>query len=504
MALLAVSARLAAVDGVSRASVAMATAVNVAAALEAGAIGPIDAGPADVLVVVTAQNEALAQDALEAAWTALTVAVVSGGGSAGATADEPATCIADALALLTSEPRPSVALISVPGPFAAAEARKALVAGMHVMIFSDNVAVQAEVELKQLGRSLGLLVMGPDCGTAILDGMPLAFANEVRRGPVGLVGASGTGLQEVSTQLDRLGVGVSQLIGTGGRDLSAAVGGLSSEAALLLLGADPATEVIVVVSKPPDEVVARRVLGVAATLGKPVVAVLLGSEVSRIAPAGVHGASTLAAAAQLAAQLVLGSPPSARPSGDGEPGEAVDGSHVADGAASRRLLRGLFSGGTLGYEAQLVLREHGLEVASNAPAPGSARLIAGAGLHGHVVIDLGADEFTDGRPHPMIDPATRDRWVAEALEDPAVAVVLLDVVLGHGGSPDPIGGLVALLASRPSGPEVVVHVCGTDRDPIPRHLVVEALVRCGALVAPSNAAAAALAARRVAARGTRP
>ena len=524
VALLAVSARLAASAGVSRASVAMATPANVAAAVDAGAAGPLDAGPSDVLVLVVADSEEAADAALADGLAALTATIDPAVGGSGSGGEEPATCIADALARSSGGHAPSVALISVPGPFAAAEARKALDAGLHVMIFSDNVAVEAEVALKALGRSRGLLVMGPDCGTAILDGTPLAFANVVRRGPVGLVGASGTGLQEVSTQLDRLGIGVSQLIGTGGRDLSPAVGGSSTLDALLLLGADPATQVVVLVSKPPDAAVARRVLEVAGSLGKPVVAVMLGTDVAAVAPAGVYGAATLAEAARLAARLAeapaadrggfvatgLGGPIAAIPGGPDAAGlaAALGGAAVtaATAAASahgvgddrpRRWLRGLFSGGTLGYEAQLVLRGLGVTVASNAPAPGSVRLGAGAGLEGHVVVDLGADEFTDGHPHPMIDPATRDRWVAEALEDPTVAVVLLDVVLGHGASGDPLAGLLPLLVARRSGPDVVVHVCGTDADPVPRRAVVDALRRAGALVAPSNAAAAELAAERL-------
>lgn len=507
VALLAVSARLAAAAGVSRASVAMATPANVTAALEAGAVGPVDAGPTDVLVLVVADSEQVAETALADGLAALTATVDHGAAGSGSAPDEPATCIADALAGCPEGRAPSVALISVPGPFAAAEARKALDAGLHVMIFSDNVPVEAEVELKRLGRSRGLLVMGPDCGTAILDGMPLAFANVVRRGPVGLVGASGTGLQEVSTQLDRLGIGVSQLIGTGGRDLSPAVGGSSTVDALRLLGTDPATEVVVVVSKPPDEAVARRVLEVAGSLGKPVVAVLLGADVAAMAPAGVHGATTLAEAALVAAQLAGAPAPACDASGGTDPADTAATSRGDAGgqldSGQRRWLRGLFSGGTLGYEAQLVLRDLGVTVASNAPAPGSVRLGAGAAPEGHVVVDLGADEFTDGRPHPMIDPATRDRWVAEALEDPTVSVVLLDVVLGHGASGDPVAGLVPLLASRPPGPEVVAHVCGTDADPVPRRIVVDALRRAGVRVAVSNADAAQLAASCLAAQGSR-
>jgi len=504
--LLALSARLASDPAVLRASVAMATPANVAAAVDSGADAPLDATPADVLVVVEAATDEAAEAALAAGLEALSAPAwpAAAGRAAAGVAVEPPVSIGDALdatgaAAGRADGPPSVALISVPGPFAAAEARKALDAGLHVMIFSDNVALDDEVALKELGDARGRLVMGPDCGTAVLDGIPLGFANVVRRGPVGLVGASGTGLQEIATQLHRSGSGVSQLIGTGGRDLHAAVGGRSTLAALDLLGGDPATEVVVVVSKPPDPTVAARVLAAAGSLGKPVVAVLLGGDPAAATAAGVHPAATLAGAASLAVSLLAGSPahgPSVEPSpGTGRPPRVTGAA-----AGPRRWLRGLFSGGTLGYEAQLVLAARGVPVASNAPIPGGTAWRAGGdgpSVAGHLVIDLGADEFTLGRPHPMIDPTVRDRWVVQALEDPTVAVLLLDVVLGHGASAEPVAGLVAALEAgrgRPGGPAVVAHVCGTDADPVARATVVAALTAAGVWVASSNAEAAAWAA----------
>jgi succinyl-CoA synthetase alpha subunit len=486
VSLLALSATLSAREGVLGASVTMATPANVDAARESGLDGPVDASPSDVLVLVTATTEAVADEALEAAVTAL----LRPAGGAGAGTDDagagPAHSLRQALGeAWPAESEPSVALVSVPGPFAAAEARKALDAGLHVMIFSDNVDVAHERALKELGRERGLLVMGPDCGTCVLDGIPLGFANVVRPGPVGLVGASGTGLQEVATQLHRLGSGASQVIGTGGRDLGAAVGGLTTESALALLADDPRTEVIVVVSKPADPATARRVLARAAATGKPVVAALLGAEPAAAVEHGVVPAATLDEAARLAASLA-GSPVPATPA----PAPAGTRSVRSGG-----ILRGLFSGGTLCYEAQLVLAGYGVTVRSNAPAPGQLRLDASAGASAaHTLVDLGADEYTQGRPHPMIDPGTRDAAVAAALDEDGVSVVLLDVVLGHGGSADPVGGLLAVLGARTGGPQVVAHVCGTDDDPVPRGGVVAALTSAGVEVAGSNAEAA----RRVA------
>src|SRR4030095_10708603 len=119
-----------------------------------------------------------------------------------------------------------IALISVPGDYAAAEALKALAQGLNVMLFFDNVAIADERAIKLYARARTLLVMGPDCGTAIVNGVPLGFANVVRRGDIGLVAASGTGLQEVTCRIHNLGGGISQAIGTGGRDLKDAGGGM--------------------------------------------------------------------------------------------------------------------------------------------------------------------------------------------------------------------------------------------------------------------------------------
>src|SRR5205807_2251529 len=152
------------------------------------------------------------------------------------------------------------------------------------------------------------------------------------------------------------------------------------------------------------------------------------------------------------------------------------------------LVRGLFAGGTFCSEAQIVFAQAGLPVASNVPVPGARTLADQKGMH--TMIDLGDDEFTRGRPHPMIEPAVRERPLAAALADPAVGAILLDVVLGHGAHPDPAGHLAGLLGGRNGGPLVIASVTGTDADPQPRGAQVEKLVAAGVTVADSNAEAA--------------
>jgi succinyl-CoA synthetase alpha subunit len=387
-------------------------------------------------------------------------------------------------------PEANLALVSVPGPFAAAEALKALRLGLNVMVFSDNVDVADEVMLKAEARERGLLVMGPDCGTAIVDGVPLGFANAVRRGDIGAIGASGTGLQQVTCLIDRAGKGVSQAIGAGGRDLSTEVGGATTLRAIGLLGADPESRVIVMVSKPPAPRVAERVLQAARSTGKAVVACFLGGRADQIEREGVTAAETLEDAAATAVALSDGKTPRrsavALPEGLPRPGRG------------RTYLRGLMSGGTFCYEALAILGERIGPVRSNAPIDKSRRLADPWRSAGHAIVDLGDDLFTRGRPHPMIDQRLRcERLVREA-GDPETAVILFDVVLGHGAHPDPASELAhAVRAAREASGDGVVFVasvCGTEADP-QRLSCQEATLRAaGVVLAGSNAAAVRIAA----------
>jgi succinyl-CoA synthetase alpha subunit len=387
-------------------------------------------------------------------------------------------------------PTANLALISTPGPYAAAEAWKALKRGLHVLLFSDNVPIGQEIELKRAAHRRGLLLMGPDCGTAILDGAPLGFANAVRRGRVGLVGASGTGLQQVSCLLDRLGEGVSQVIGVGGRDLDERVGGLMMRAGIQRLAADPGTAVIGLVSKPPAPAVAQGVLEAATASGKPVVVCFLGGDPSIVRDRGACPAATLDEAATLCAAHARGDSPDRAAPLAWSPDLAARADALAGRfAPGQRWIHGLYSGGTLCQEAALVLRE-----------------LSGA----HACVDLGADEFTLGRPHPMIDFRLRNEKILAAAKEPAAAVILLDVVLGYAAHPDPAGALlpairVARAQAAAAGRHVVfvASVCGTPADPQPLAAQEEALTKAGVLLAPSNALAARLAARLVAEAGAR-
>ncbi|HKU44375.1 MAG TPA: hypothetical protein VJR89_39720, partial [Polyangiales bacterium] len=395
------------------------------------------------------------------------------------------------------DPAHNFVLVSVPGDYAAAEAMKALRLGMDVMVFSDNVPPESELALKRYAQAHDLMVMGPDCGTAIVNGIPLGFANVVRRGPIGVVGASGTGTQEVTVRIHQLGSGVSQALGTGGHDLAASIGAISMLHGLSALDEDPATKVIVLVSKPPAASVAAKVLAAAEAASKPVVVIFLGAEPASVTRKRVYGAAYLAEAADLAVELAKGESPQRTPLSVPEALQRKLKDLSRRMAASQRYVRGIFSGGTFCFEAQLIHAAAGLPAFSNGPTAGNKKLEDPRKSVENTIIDMGDDEFTQGRPHPMIDPSQRDARIRDEVADPNTAVVLFDVVLGYGSAADPVSALIDVIGTagakaRAAGRQVafIGYVCGTDSDPQNRRAVVAALEAAGVLVASSNAEAA--------------
>lgn len=450
--LMQVSRRVADLDGVAAALVAMATDLNLELAAGMGFDVPATVSGNDMLVALDVASD----DVLAAARTEVDAALAAASRpAAGGFGDAPPPPTMRA-ATRDADPETAVALVSTPGQYAFADALDAVDAGLLTMVFSDNVSVAQEVALKRRADETGALVMGPDCGTAVVGGVGLGFANVVRPGPVGIVAASGTGAQHLLALLDGAGVGVSHCLGVGGRDLSADVGGLSTLRALDLLDADEATELVVVVSKPPAPEVAEKVRAHAASLGTPVVFGLLGP--------GQPDLTATAAAVVEAAGGTWTAPESW--------GGAV---------SSRRgqgMLKGLFVGGTMRDEARLVAAAAlGLEPASLE------------------MVDFGDDEYTRGRPHPMIDGSLRLDRIAHETDDPTCGVLLLDVVLGLGSDPDPAAALVEpVRRATAAGLPVVVSVIGTRDDPQDLRRTAGALTDAGAAVFLSNAAAARAAA----------
>lgn len=464
--LMQLQVELAALPGILDAGAVMATPDNLAL-LAANDLLPDepgdDPGPSDLLVVVKAEDEAGAVEAL----SRVDALLVRGSGDTGGDY-VPRTLVS----AVRGVPAARWALVSVPGRYAAGVAHEALDHGLNVFLYSDNVTIEDEVALKRRAGAEGRLVMGPDCGTAIVDGVGLGFANRVRRGGIGLVAASGTGLQAISTHVHALGGGISHAIGTGGRDLDARVGSLTCRQGLDLLSRDPDTEVIVLVSKPPVPSVARPVLAEARRCGKPVVVYFLGFAPPARRVGSVYFAAGLAEAAWMAVDL-------ARPGAERRTPEATEpGPGDLPG-----YLRGLFSGGTLALELLQAVGTFVGPLHSNLSAPGVEPVESVSRSTGHTILDLGADEYTVGRLHPMIDHDLRLRRIEQEVADPDVGLILLDVVLGSGAHPDPAGALAPAIAGARQEREVefVVLVVGTDEDPQDLESQIERLRASGAV-----------------------
>jgi FdrA protein len=458
--LMQVSKRAASTDGIGAALVAMATELNLALLDGMGFARPDGIGSNDLLVALRAEDEAALAVGLAVVAEALAARPSSDGGSFAA---QPPRTIRSA----ANRTGPALALISLPGQHVFTEAMDALDAGCDVMIFSDNVPVEQEILLKDVAAERGLLVLGPDCGTSVVGGVGLGFSHTLAPGPVGLVAASGTGAQQILCLLDAAGVGVTATLGVGGRDLSAAVGGRSTRAALTALDDDPATELVVVVSKPPDPDVAAQVRSYAQGLQTPVQFAFIGA-----------GQPDLTAAAERALRTL---------------GVAVpQWPHWAgtSNAPHSGVLRGLFAGGTLCDEAMTIAGERLGPIGSNIPLAPELRIDPHRPGAGHVMIDFGDDELTAGRPHPMIDQSLRLARLATAAADPSTAVLLLDVVLGHGAHPNPAAELAPAIAAAGASVAVVVALIGAKGDPQDLVAQAEALQAAGAHVFTSNAQAA--------------
>ncbi|MBX3015998.1 MAG: acyl-CoA synthetase FdrA [Caldilineaceae bacterium] len=475
---------LVALPDVEEAGAVMGTDANKDVLAQSGLLTPeVQMAKADdLLIVVRAATAAAAQAALGQIDTLLAQRSQSRGDTPNGYRPKSLEAAAQIL------PAAQWVLVSTPGRYAAGVAREALRLGKHVFLYSDNVSVAEEVALKEQAAAKGLLVMGPDCGTAIVNGIGLGFANRVRRGPIGVVGASGTGLQQVTARIHQLGGGITHAFGTGGRDLSEKVGAITARQALALLARDPATQVIVLISKPPAAQVVDELLRLATTIAKPVIIDFIGYRPAEAQRGNIYFVKTLDEAAELAVELA-----NFEMAQGGAPVPSAAATAARGFAPMQKYLRGLFSGGTLAYEAQLLLQEYVSAVFANAPLDKRFHLEKATVSQGHTIVDLGEDEFTVGRLHPMLDHELRIKRLHQEAADPETAVILLDVVLGYGAHPDPAGELApaiaaAIATAARAGRQlaVIAIVVGTDEDPQNIEAQVEQLITAGATVEFNN------------------
>lgn len=474
VSLMLMSNQLSGISGVNQVSVMMGTPANVDIMKSTGMYAPeLDkAAPSDLCIAIDAENGDIVNTVLEEVDEFLK-------NQATASADKKVEKVRTWDRALAALPNANLAVISVPGKYAADEAMNALEKGLHAFMFSDNVPIEDEKKLKTFAKEKGLVVMGPDCGTAVISGVPIAFSNVVNKGNIGVVGASGTGIQEVITIIDKLGAGVTHALGTGGRDLSEEVEAVTMMDSIQALAENTEVQTVVIISKPPAPKVRDQVVALLANIGKPVVAIFMGEKPESHLPT-VKFAHTLEEAAIMAVELARGTKLEVAP-------EAALPADLGL-AAGQTKIRGLYTGGTLAYEAATLLKEV-LHVDKNKKYDEGYLLQ----YDGHEVIDLGDDKYTQGRPHPMIDGTTRFQFIEEAAKNPEVAVILIDLVLGYGAHEDmgtPLSKLIKkatdIAAAEGRKLYFVGSICGTKNDPQNYDEQLRLLKSAGVIVTDSN------------------
>lgn len=480
--LMGVNKRLSESDGVTLSVVVMGSDANKQTLADLGFHDPqlATAQPNDLIVAVESDDQNTADKLIEQFDSFLEV-------SAASKVTSNIHTLQDGL---EAKPNANLAVISVPGEYAAREAQQAVERGLNVFLFSNNVTIEDEIAIKQLASQRGVLVMGPDCGTSIINGVGIGFANRVRRGPIGVVGPSGTGLQEFTCLVHHRGSGISHAIGTGSRDLSDAVGGITTLTAIQALEMDPGTDIIAVIAKPPGRKTLPLLTTAFARCTKPVVACFLGvsEDISGVGES-FRQARTIddAAAMAVGKQVNREIPTKDQVFLDGFKGERQ---------TSQKYLRGLFAGGTFCYQSQQILHSHHFQVYSNSPLDKEFALEHPDHSQGHSLVDMGDDIYTRGRPHPMIDGSQRARRILAEVDDPEVAVILLDFILGYNSSMDPVGDLLPAIdaAQRKAKSNsrtiaFVASITGTILDPQGYEGQKQALESAGVITFQSNAAA---------------
>jgi FdrA protein len=486
--LMGVNHRLAQLPGVQQTAVLMASEKNKQLLLDIGihGVGIDSAQPNDLIVAVIADTSQIVENALSNLDQALHSRVGSTLSSHIHTFEEG----------LSEKSTANLAVFSIPGEYVTREAMKALEANLNVFIFSSNVSLQEELQLKQFAQDQNVLVMGPDCGTSILGGVGIGFANVVRKGTIGVIGPSGTGLQEFTSQVHNAGYGISHAIGTGSHDLSDRIGGITTLTALEALERDDQTRVIAIVAKPPGERTLKHLITRLGICSKPIVTCFLGLPFENGGRTSeIIWTRTIDDAVRSSIQVL---------NDRATPGEIQLTHEECELASTTRArwsskqchLRGLFAGGTFCYQSQQILHDHGIEVYSNAPIHPENKLAHPDQSHGHTLVDMGDDTYTLGRPHPMIDGSIRKQRIISESHDPSVAIILIDFILGYNASADPVGDLLdAILEARQikrregGDLSIVASICGTEEDPQELGLQVKLLEEVGVIVFNSNARA---------------
>ncbi len=486
--LMGINKKLSENPGVNQTAVLMGTEKNKELLLDIGIKNDeiIAAGANDLIVAVTAETQSIVDGLLADLDKILNA-------DAGETAGQKWSSFEEGLEYQSDS---NLVVISIPGEFVYREAMKALEAGLHVFIFSSNVPLEEEKKLKEFAAGKNLLVMGPDCGTSLISGKGIGFANAVRKGSIGVIGASGTGLQEFTCQIHNAGLGISQAIGTGTNDVSDQIGGITSFLAVEALEADPETKLITFISKPPGKNFQGALIKRLNECSKPAVCCFLGSETNSNQGGKIKFAGTIDEAVAWAQHITAGDPEPVEPGLTEEELSWVD-AEIEKFIPEQRYLRGVFAGGTYCYQSQHVLQNMGVEVFSNAPLEADYKLEDPDQSRASTIVDMGDEHYTQGKPHPMIDGTLRKERILNESSDPQIAVLFLDFILGYNASADPAGELLDAInqaqqsfQARGAHLTVVASICGTEDDSQDLNLQTQLLRDQKVIVFQSNSRAA--------------
>lgn len=481
--------------GVIDAVLVMGTDMNKTVLKEVGGLTSeaIAATPNDLIISLDLEDENIAKDVL-----ACLERIIS---DKDKNQNEQETVYMSLNKAIDASPEANLVFISVPGEFATQEAKNALNRGLNTFIFSDNVPLEDEVELKKMALEKGLWVMGPGCGTSVINHISIGMMSTIREGNIGIVGASGSGIHEIATLIDRQGFGISQAIGTGGRDLSKEVGGITMIQGINFLENDKSTKVIVLVSKPPALSTAEKIFHLVKKSTKPVVIFFLGGDQQQIKEVGAYGALTLEEAAMKAINLAENE---TIPSRNFIEKCKIELAQLASEekrklSVKQKYLRGLFCGGTHSEEASMLLQDMIGDLYANLSFGNCQKVTNPHSSIKNTLIDMGDEEFTKGKPHPVIDPSILKERLWKEGSDPEVAVILFDLFLGYGAHQDPVGTIEETLAAlREKAKEegrylsIVASVCGSTKDPQGFNEQKRRLEALGVKVLPSNAQTAIL------------
>jgi len=390
----------------------------------------------------------------------------------------------------------NMASLSIPGQFVKEMATELIRKQLHLFVFSDHVPLEDEILLKNLALENNVLFMGPEAGTSILNGTVFGFGNRIRSGSVGIIGASGTGIQESSTMIDLFGEGISHAIGVGGRDLRNDIGGMMTMKTMEVFEDDPNTKAVLLVSKPVGDDVRNKIINKINNFSKKnYVLCLIGDNENREDSAKIKFSKSI----QISVLKILKyvNDDAYKKIKDVVRKQVDDSIKLAKSLSSdlnndQRFVRGFFAGGTLCYESKIILEQMIGKVYSNLSSDDEYSIKGNAASKENTLIDFGEEEFTSARPHPIIDPLLRKNRILEDADDPNVGVIIIDIICGINAAKNTMAFHAetikkAIENAKEKGRRLSVfaYICGTEKDVSENELKL--LTDSGAKLFTSNA-----------------